>query len=221
MQKSILVSLVTIGLLASVIGVGTYAYFSDTETSTGNTMTAGKLDLYVNNLNPITGAVFSLIDLKPSIKQETPAIELKIMDNPGKLYKQILVTSCETNDIVEPEQQWMNENNAADQNDFWTQTWFDLSIKVGEGSWAIVIPDLTVNLGDVVGPGKWIYLGQYDSGVLVNIKQSFHMKDTADNRFQSDKCTFTEVFRVEQTNAPMVGNCTVSSVPGNLCVEGI
>jgi predicted ribosomally synthesized peptide with SipW-like signal peptide len=38
-----------IGLVASAIGMGTYAYFSDTETSSGNTFTAGSIDLKIDN----------------------------------------------------------------------------------------------------------------------------------------------------------------------------
>ena len=41
MNNQILLGLVTIGLVASVVGVGTYAYFSDTEVSEGNTFAAG------------------------------------------------------------------------------------------------------------------------------------------------------------------------------------
>lgn len=48
-MKKILISLAIIGIVAA-IGVGaTVAYFSDTETSTGNTFTAGSLDLKLSN----------------------------------------------------------------------------------------------------------------------------------------------------------------------------
>lgn len=50
-MKRIMTSLVLIGLAASLIGVGSFAYFSDTETSTGNTFTAGTLDLKVEDKN--------------------------------------------------------------------------------------------------------------------------------------------------------------------------
>jgi predicted ribosomally synthesized peptide with SipW-like signal peptide len=45
MQKKILVSMMVIGLVATLAGAGLYAYFSDTETSTGNVFTAGTLDI--------------------------------------------------------------------------------------------------------------------------------------------------------------------------------
>ena len=41
----IIISFMAIGLVLALIGGGTWAYFSDTETSTGNTFTAGTLNL--------------------------------------------------------------------------------------------------------------------------------------------------------------------------------
>jgi len=62
-MKKILISLAIIGVVAA-IGVGaTVAYFSDTETSTGNTFTAGTLDLTINNPGQ---AIFNVGNLKPN-----------------------------------------------------------------------------------------------------------------------------------------------------------
>lgn len=46
-MRKMYMSLLLIGLAAALIGAGSFAYFSDTETSTGNTFTAGSLDLEV------------------------------------------------------------------------------------------------------------------------------------------------------------------------------
>jgi len=45
MNKKILMSIMTIGLVAMLAGTGLYAWFTDVETSTGNTFTAGTLNL--------------------------------------------------------------------------------------------------------------------------------------------------------------------------------
>lgn len=50
-MSKILVSLMTIALVGALIGGGIYAYFSDAETSTGNTFTAGTLDLNLDGGN--------------------------------------------------------------------------------------------------------------------------------------------------------------------------
>lgn len=44
-MKKTIISFMIIGLVLALIGGGTWAYFSDTETSTGNTFTAGTLNL--------------------------------------------------------------------------------------------------------------------------------------------------------------------------------
>jgi len=51
MDKKILVSMMVIGLVAALAGAGLYAYFYDTAESTGNTFTAGTLDIQVRDSN--------------------------------------------------------------------------------------------------------------------------------------------------------------------------
>ncbi|MBA7473073.1 hypothetical protein ES707_08407 [subsurface metagenome] len=60
MNKKILIAIMTIGLVAMLAGTGIYALFSDTETSTGNTFTAGKIDLTKSAETSI-----SLTNMKP------------------------------------------------------------------------------------------------------------------------------------------------------------
>jgi predicted ribosomally synthesized peptide with SipW-like signal peptide len=48
-MKKILISLMTLVLVLGLVGAGTMAYFSDTETSTGNTFTAGTLNLQLDD----------------------------------------------------------------------------------------------------------------------------------------------------------------------------
>ncbi|MDD5433725.1 MAG: TasA family protein [Candidatus Pacebacteria bacterium] len=49
MNKKIIISLAIIGIVGAIAVGGTVAYFTDTETSTGNTFTAGTLDLKVDS----------------------------------------------------------------------------------------------------------------------------------------------------------------------------
>ena len=63
-MKRILMSLMTVALVSALIGGGVFAYFSDVETSTGNTFTAGTLDLNLDGGN--TNVVkFTVSDVKP------------------------------------------------------------------------------------------------------------------------------------------------------------
>ena len=53
-MKKILGLTIVAMLLIGMTGIGTWAYFSDTETSTGNQLTAGTLDLTTNDANGVT-----------------------------------------------------------------------------------------------------------------------------------------------------------------------
>ena len=53
-KKSILESILMIGIVAAMMTAGTQSYFSDTETSGGNTFTAGTLNLQVGDDDPCT-----------------------------------------------------------------------------------------------------------------------------------------------------------------------
>ena len=116
------------------------------------------------------------------------------------------------------------------QNDLFPVTYFDLAIWKGDGipnedqnlnpdpicdddssstpvttnCWETLIPDDVITINGIAN--KQIYLGgedgSYDAGSTIIIRQSFHMKGDADNKYQSDSCTFTEEFMVVQTNAP-------------------
>jgi spore coat-associated protein N len=65
-MKKILFIVMACVLALGLMG-GAFAYFSDTESSTGNTFTAGTIDLALNGENPYPGTAFiTLSDIKPS-----------------------------------------------------------------------------------------------------------------------------------------------------------
>jgi len=202
MQKSILVSLLTVGLLASVIGVGTYAYFSDTETSMGNTMTAGTLDLKVAQGgtwvdNP--GILVTIADMKPSYEKWSNPVYLKIVDNPGKVYKRINVVQCVGNQNPEPEQAVETSEQEALVNGStnWLPGVTEFAMEVNDG------PQTTpVILNTILG--AWQYLGAFEPQVSIKVEQYFHMVNEAGNVYQGDQCTFEEQFLVLQWNDPSI-----------------
>lgn len=80
MNKKIVISLSVIAVVSAIAIGGTIAYFNDTETSTGNTFTAGILDLKVGDDDPASWN-FQVSDIKPgdSGSQEV------ILQNTGSL----------------------------------------------------------------------------------------------------------------------------------------
>jgi len=104
-MKKILISGGIIAAVAAIIIGGTVAYFSDTETSEGNTLVAGTLDLVVdidgNIQNPLEDPIFNSSDIKPGDSGEK-TLSLHV-DNDACGYVEVILTDDNENDCTEPE----------------------------------------------------------------------------------------------------------------------
>ncbi|MGB9960136.1 MAG: TasA family protein [Candidatus Bathyarchaeales archaeon] len=85
-SKKILAAIVVIGLLGFALGWGTYSYFSDTETSSGNTFTAGTLDLKVNGVDDPLPVFFNVGNVKPGDSDSEDIILSNAGSLAGKAY---------------------------------------------------------------------------------------------------------------------------------------
>ncbi len=108
MKTKILISLITLSLVSALLGgIGTYAYFTDIEKSTGNTFTAGTLDLLVDIdgtiYNPLDRPIFSLTDIKPGDHGEK-TLSLHV-DNNACEFVTVDLTSDLENGCTVPEKQ--------------------------------------------------------------------------------------------------------------------
>ena len=118
-MKKILLSIAIIALVGAVVIGGTTAIFSDTEVSTGNTFTAGAIDLTVDNESYYNGAFnagtswlqkdldkdnlfFNFQDLKPGDNGED-TISLHVNNNDSYLCADVTLTSNTDNGSTEPE----------------------------------------------------------------------------------------------------------------------
>jgi predicted ribosomally synthesized peptide with SipW-like signal peptide len=105
MNKKILLSLSVIGTVAAIAIGGTIAYFSDVEESTGNTFTAGTLDLLIDIdgvlLPSLNGPIFNLTDMKPGDNGEK-TLSLHV-DNDACGFVSISIDSDDDNSCTEPE----------------------------------------------------------------------------------------------------------------------
>ncbi|MBN2094647.1 MAG: hypothetical protein JW727_01235 [Candidatus Aenigmarchaeota archaeon] len=119
MNTKILVSLLVIGLTAAAIGGSmTGAFFSDTETSQGNTFTAGEIDLLIDSTCTYNGdpkeecsweltdleaqKFFNYADLKPGDYGEN-TISIHVDTNPAWGCVVLTKTSDDENGCNEPE----------------------------------------------------------------------------------------------------------------------
>ena len=122
MNKKIIISLAIIGVVAAIAVGGTVAYFSDTETSTGNTFTAGGIDLTIDNTSYYNGSLnqetswlqaknleqgdlfFNFSDIKPGDWGED-TISFHVNNNDSWLCADVTLTGNDDNGITEPEEE--------------------------------------------------------------------------------------------------------------------
>ncbi|MFA7208790.1 MAG: TasA family protein [Parcubacteria group bacterium] len=92
MKKMIKSGLIVLAV-AAIAGYGTYSFFSDTETSTGNNFTAGEIDLTVTHTDSATdgactfdntsgGPIFNCTDVKPGDAGES-TLTFNLTSNPA------------------------------------------------------------------------------------------------------------------------------------------
>jgi len=118
-MKKILLSIATLGVVGAMVVGGTTAIFSDTEVSTGNTFTAGAIDLTIDNESYYNGVFnrgtswlqkdltdgdwfFHFEDLKPGDWGED-TISLHVNNNDSYLCADVTLKSNQDNGSTEPE----------------------------------------------------------------------------------------------------------------------
>jgi len=218
MDTRILMSILVIGVVAMAAGAGTFAQFSDTETSEGNTFTAGTIDLTVNDENPLTNEVVKLSGIKPC-EEHVVWKKVTASDNPYDLYLVIKGITTGTGTMVEPEcvaegGTWSDGecsgNTAVDNID--AVTYYDLYLysagddgECGTDDDELIktIEDgsryfATVATGSQTTPLK---LGSsLEPSKVYCVKQSFHLDGEAGNEYQGDTASFTEEFIATQVD---------------------
>ena len=117
-MKKILLSLTTVGIVAALALGFSGAFFSDTETSTGNVLQAGKVDLLIDNTSYLNGVLnpgttwtadnlpghlfFNFSDIKPGDRGED-TISLKVDNNDAWACMSITNTEDDDKSCTEPE----------------------------------------------------------------------------------------------------------------------
>ncbi|MFH1990589.1 MAG: TasA family protein [Patescibacteria group bacterium] len=219
-MKKILINLSIVGAVAAIAIGATTAYFSDTETSTGNTFTAGTIDIAIDQQNPWTSH-YSIGDLKPG---ETGYINFDITNvgtNPVNVSKtltsiagtggvenylcanSIPVGSGKTSSEPEcvAEAGTRNDNVAS-------QIIYDLSVKVYAGTgdanliwWQAIYTDADgKSITDIYGQGggNYVALGMIPVGGHMKVTQSYNFSSQADNKYQGDAMSFDITIKGDQ-----------------------
>ncbi|VEF49337.1 spore coat-associated protein [Bacillus freudenreichii] len=187
MKKKFGMGAMSVALGAALIGGGTYAFFSDTETSQ-NTFAAGTLDL---TLNPST--IVEVENLAPGDSM-TRDFEL---GNGGSLDidKVLLETSYTVNDA--------NGDNTADLAEHIEVEFLYNLDKVNEVVYSTTLADLQNENPDVVGEsvfGPIIEAGGLEAGNSDDLVVKFNFVDNGEdqNQFQGDSLELEWNFNATQ-----------------------
>ncbi len=128
-MRKILTSLLVIGMMSSGVFALSQAFFSDTETSTGNVLSAGSVDLQIGNTSFYNGEestatswnlddihdklFFNFNDIKPGDwGQDT--ISLKVTSNPVWACADLTITKNDDNTCTDPER--VNDPDCVENN---------------------------------------------------------------------------------------------------------
>ncbi len=195
MRKKILISILVIGTVTLGTIKLSRSFFSDTETSAGNVLQAGKLDLLVNGENNPVGIV-NIQDLKPGDDQIINKT-LYVDFNPAKIWLHLKDLTSEQGTQTEPEELEEGESPKWD-----IENYLEYDLIVGETP--IISAEDHVPLTEATS--CWIPLGQIPGAIDVTVKQSFHFDPSVTNWAQGDKLTFTEEFFAQQITDPSIPN---------------
>ena len=224
-MKRVLLSLVTIAGVAALAFGASQAFFSDTETSVGNTITAGTIDISVDQNNPWSAPV-TISDMKPSYVRWTKHVVRNVGNNPLKLWKHIKNVTTGNNEWSEPEctsaggtwippitgQLFGGCTNGQEQNNIDEYIVYDMYIDgnvsgIESSNWlggqhsggtVVIDEDDGITLDDI--ESVFVYLGEVAPNDEITVWQSYHMKDETGNWAQTDQVSFTIEFYAEQVN---------------------
>ena len=211
--KGILMSILMIGVVAMAAGAGTFAYFSDTETSEGNTFTAGTLNLKVGDVDSTTEKI-NIPNLKPD--DSGNAADWTVQNTgsiTGDLNISISPITNNENTITEPEQD--AGDNTADEGELGSylnvSIWLDMD---QNGTWdaddIALKSDGTTVTNDGSTEKPYDYLDNYSSDswndvVTMDSNAAFDFmvdydfpSDENDDTTQSDSAVFDITFSLSQ-----------------------
>lgn len=218
-MKKILLSLSTIAIVAAVVIGATTAYFSDTETSVGNTFTAGTIDIAINEQNPWNQS-FALADMKPGYTDNINfVVNNNLGDpNPVNVYKKISVTGEATGALTEPEcveqgGTWSAgqcTGMSVDNDNLSGAITYGLNVEVYDAAgvkvwWQkIYSGDDGHTLDELYGNSQEIYLGMVPAGGSMKVVQEYTLDPETTNWAQGDVMTFDIQVRGEQLRGETV-----------------
>jgi spore coat-associated protein N len=202
-MSKVLLSLMMIVLVCALIGGGIYAYFSDTETSTGNTFTAGTLDLNLDggNTNVVKFTVGSVV---PGSSGNGTWTVANVGTIDGYLDLESVGVTEGIGTTTDPE--LVDEPTHADTNQLGNYLMAHLFVDANHnGTWDSGETEI---FGTTASPAAIKTIAaNYDLNLSLThgstnyITLAWSVPTTADNRIQGDNVTLGMTFELQQRSA--------------------
>ncbi|WEL23588.1 SipW-dependent-type signal peptide-containing protein [Candidatus Nanohalovita haloferacivicina] len=209
MKKSILASIMVIGLIGAFASSSTLALFSDTEASQGNEFVTGALDLKLDwnesyngehieaqSLTDNPGPIFDFEDIKPGDHGEA-TVSVHIEDNPGWVWMRAKVTADEEIEITEPERAMGDTDPDGELNDELKFTiWRDDGDNIHQSDEEVIAEGHLRDIQSDLREG--ILLGEFDASQTHYIGVKWELPREVGNRVQKDRIDMDFEFYTEQ-----------------------
>jgi len=187
---------IAVAVIIALVTTGTLAYFTDPEESTGNTFTAGTVDISADDENPWAKS-YTVADIEPCYTGYITFTVKNVGTSDVVVWKKLVVTAQEGGEHPESE---LAEDSGDTLNNLASWTFYDLAIVGGTGVKDIILAANEVRVDNV--NNCWIKLGTLTSNQHMDVSQSYHLRPETTNWAQGDKMTFTINLLAVQTNAP-------------------
>jgi predicted ribosomally synthesized peptide with SipW-like signal peptide len=197
-------SLMTIAVVGALVAGGIYAYFSDTETSSGNTFTAGTLDLNLDGGN-INVVKFTVDDVKPGDSDGATWTVANVGNIPGYLDLESISVSEAIGTTTDPE--LADEPTSSDTTQLGNYLLVHIFIDTNNnGSWDTGETDIfgtnaaPAAINTIAGSYA-LDLSLAASGGTNYITLLWSVGTATDNRIQGDSVTLDITFELQQNAA--------------------
>ena len=207
-MKKILISLMAIALVIGLVGAGSFALFNDTETSTGNTFTAGTLDLNLDGGN-VNVVKFTVTDTYPGASGSGTWTLVNAGSLAGYVdLESISKANAENYDAATNEAEAVDDADTSDENGG-GELGANLAVVL---FWDDGAGGGTAGNGIKDGSEATIYSGALDSiannyeanyllnnGATTYISMTWSINSNVNNQIQGDSATLDITFELAQT----------------------
>jgi spore coat-associated protein N len=208
-MKKIIVLCMSMVLIIGLVAGGTWAYFSDTETSNNNSLTAGTLDLKINNAD----ANYTILNIASAFPGDSGSSNTSIKNSGSVTGKLVVASSNVTNTGGTSGEFGDSVGNLGSQATL--ALWLDVNQNdtfdtgdIGLKSDGTTYSPSTLNYAviDSYGGKTWDPSGNGVENMATNAQNNFVMSwqvpTSADNTIQGDSANISFTFTLKQLSMP-------------------